>query len=125
MPQFQGHSRCSSTNKLALPQALAQPGGSEWPRNVPPHNNQSGAPPGQYPFTPITEESHPNLDILGDVIITGGAGFLGRHLANSLATAGRRTVLDDLSCSNSTFDCPELLLKESAALGDQSSTVDW
>jgi UDP-glucose 4-epimerase len=88
---------------------LAQPGGSEWLRKVPPRNDQSRASPG---YTPITEESHPNLDILGDVIITGGAGFLGRHLANSLATAGRRvTVLDDLSCSNSTFDSPELLLE--------------
>jgi UDP-glucose 4-epimerase len=49
------------------------------------------------------------LDSLGDVLITGGAGFLGRYLANALATSGRRvTVLDDLSCSNSTFECPEL-----------------
>src|SRR5262245_16179332 len=51
----------------------------------------------------------PNLDALGEVLITGGAGFLGRYLAHTLAASGRRlTVLDDLSCSNSTFDCAEL-----------------
>src|SRR5262245_25546973 len=43
------------------------------------------------------------------VLITGGAGFLGRHLANALDRAGYRvTVLDDLSCVNSTFDCAPL-----------------
>jgi UDP-glucose 4-epimerase len=50
-----------------------------------------------------------NLDTLGEVLITGGAGFLGRYLANALATSRLRvTVLDNLSCSNSTFNCPEL-----------------
>ena len=43
------------------------------------------------------------------VLITGGAGFLGRHLAARLDGAGSRvTVLDDLSCVNSTFDCAAL-----------------
>ena len=43
------------------------------------------------------------------VLITGGAGFLGRHLAARLDAAGRRvTVLDDLSCANSSFDCAAL-----------------
>lgn len=43
------------------------------------------------------------------VLITGGAGFLGRHLAAALADNGWSvTVLDDLSCLNSTFDCPQL-----------------
>ncbi len=43
------------------------------------------------------------------VLITGGAGFLGRHLAADLAGAGWDvTVLDDLSCSNSTFECEPL-----------------
>ena len=56
-----------------------------------------------------TDEAYPNLNALGQVLITGGAGFLGRYLANVLATSGRTvTVLDDLSCSNSTFDCSEL-----------------
>jgi UDP-glucose 4-epimerase len=46
---------------------------------------------------------------LGPVLITGGAGFLGRHLANRIDRAGHRvTVLDDLSCVNSTFDCAAL-----------------
>src|SRR4029077_17315744 len=32
-----------------------------------------------------------------------------RYLVSALAKSGRRvTVLDDLSCSNSTFECPEL-----------------
>jgi nucleoside-diphosphate-sugar epimerase len=45
----------------------------------------------------------------GPVLITGGAGFLGRHLAARLDKAGHRvTVLDDLSCVNSTFDCAAL-----------------
>jgi len=57
----------------------------------------------------LKDKRIPNLDGLGEVLITGGAGFLGRHLANALATSGRSvTVLDDLSCSNSTFDCTEL-----------------
>ena len=49
----------------------------------------------------------------GPVLITGGAGFLGRHLAARLDAAGCRvTVLDDLSCVNSTFGCA-LLASES------------
>jgi nucleoside-diphosphate-sugar epimerase len=52
-------------------------------------------------------------DLLGPVLITGGAGFLGRYLAARLDGAGCRvTILDDLSCVNSTFDC--------AALGSHS-----
>ncbi len=48
------------------------------------------------------------LDI-GPVLITGGAGFLGRFLAQRLDAAGCAvTVLDDLSCSNSTFECAAL-----------------
>jgi UDP-glucose 4-epimerase len=43
------------------------------------------------------------------ILITGGAGFLGRHLARRYAEAGWRvTVLDDLSCPNSGFGVPEL-----------------
>ncbi len=43
------------------------------------------------------------------VLITGGAGFLGRHIAKAMAHEDHRvTILDDLSCVNSTFDCPEL-----------------
>lgn len=43
------------------------------------------------------------------VLITGGAGFLGRFLAARLDGSGYRvTVLDDLSASNSTFDCAAL-----------------
>jgi nucleoside-diphosphate-sugar epimerase len=43
------------------------------------------------------------------VLITGGAGFLGRHLAARLDRDGAPvTVLDDLSCVNSTFDCAPL-----------------
>ena len=46
---------------------------------------------------------------LNRVLLTGGAGFLGRYLAQALANHGLPvTVLDDLSCSNSTFLCPEL-----------------
>src|SRR6476661_1359419 len=59
------------------------------------------------PFASISEGAAPNLETLGEVLITGGAGFLGRYLANALA-ASSVTVLDDLSCSNSTFDCAEL-----------------
>jgi UDP-glucose 4-epimerase len=45
----------------------------------------------------------------GPVLITGGAGFLGRHLAARIDKAGHRvSVLDDLSCANSTFDCAAL-----------------
>ena len=45
----------------------------------------------------------------GPVLITGGAGFLGRHLAARTAAAGHSvTVLDDLSCVNSALDCPTL-----------------
>ena len=48
-------------------------------------------------------------DEFGPVLITGGAGFLGRFLAARLDAKGCRvTVLDDLSSPNSTFDCPPL-----------------
>lgn len=47
--------------------------------------------------------------IPGPVLITGGAGFIGRYLTEALAAAGTPvTVLDDLSCENSTFDCPQI-----------------
>ncbi len=43
------------------------------------------------------------------ILVTGGAGFLGRHVAHALVSRGDTvTVLDDLSCSNSAFDVPEL-----------------
>jgi len=43
------------------------------------------------------------------VLVTGGAGFLGRHIAKAMAHGDQSvTILDDLSCVNSTFDCPEL-----------------
>ena len=46
---------------------------------------------------------------MNQILITGGAGFLGRHLARRYAEAGWRvTVLDDLSCPNSSFGVPEL-----------------
>jgi nucleoside-diphosphate-sugar epimerase len=46
---------------------------------------------------------------LGPVLITGGAGFLGRFLAAKLDASGCRvTILDDLSCANSTFGCAGL-----------------
>jgi nucleoside-diphosphate-sugar epimerase len=49
------------------------------------------------------------MGAMGAVMITGGAGFLGRHLAASIAGRGEPvTVLDDLSGANSSFDCPEL-----------------
>jgi UDP-glucose 4-epimerase len=61
------------------------------------------------PFASTSEGAGPNLETMGEVLITGGAGFLGRYLANGLAASGNSvTVLDDLSCSNSTFDCAEL-----------------
>ncbi len=43
------------------------------------------------------------------ILVTGGAGFLGRHLCAALARAGNEvTALDDLSAANSSFDHPEL-----------------
>ena len=46
---------------------------------------------------------------MGPILITGGAGFLGRNLAARLDREGARvTVLDDLSCANSTFECAPL-----------------
>lgn len=47
--------------------------------------------------------------IPGPVLITGGAGFIGRYLTEALAEAGIAvTVMDDLSCQNSSFDCPQI-----------------
>jgi nucleoside-diphosphate-sugar epimerase len=63
---------------------------------------------------------------MGEVLITGGAGFLGRYLANGLAASGNSvTVLDDLSCSNSTFDCAELQHERQAAFADRCSIAGW
>lgn len=43
------------------------------------------------------------------VLVTGGAGFLGRHVSAALAAEGAQvTVLDNLSAPSSTFDCPQL-----------------
>lgn len=43
------------------------------------------------------------------ILVTGGAGFLGRHFACASSARGDTvTVLDDLSCPNSSFDSPEL-----------------
>lgn len=70
------------------------------------------------PFASVSEGAAPNLETLGEVLITGGAGFLGRYLANALAASGNSvTVLDDLSCSNSTFDCAELRHERISCVG--------
>jgi nucleoside-diphosphate-sugar epimerase len=51
----------------------------------------------------------PNDNVHRRVIITGGAGFLGRHLANHLAVQGWQvTVFDDLSSDNASFAWPVL-----------------
>jgi len=56
-------------------------------------------------------------------LVTGGAGFLGRHVARALAFGGARvTVLDDLSCRNSTFDAPELQSPDITLI--EGSTLD-
>ena len=62
---------------------------------------------------------------MGGVLVTGGAGFLGRHLAGALCARGDRvTVLDDLSSANSSFDCPELgdprIARVKASLRDEA-----
>ena len=45
----------------------------------------------------------------GPVLITGGAGFIGRYVALALAERGQAvTVLDNLLTSNSSFDTPQL-----------------
>lgn len=45
----------------------------------------------------------------GKVLVTGGAGFLGRHVAKALADHGCEvTVLDDLSSPTADFNSPEL-----------------
>lgn len=63
------------------------------------------------------------------VLITGGAGFLGRYLARRLHDSGSKvTVLDDLSCSNSRFDCPQLaasgIKKVQGSVFDKSLVTD-
>ncbi len=48
---------------------------------------------------------------MNDVLVCGGAGYLGRHVAARLAEGGARvTVLDDLSAESSSFDYAELQL---------------
>lgn len=48
-----------------------------------------------------------------NALVTGGAGFLGRHAAEALARRGFGvTVLDDLSSPGSTFDSPQLSAPE-------------
>lgn len=46
---------------------------------------------------------------MASALVTGGAGFLGRHICSALAHRGHKvTSLDDLSCPNANFDAPEL-----------------
>ena len=77
---------------------LATPGNCHWLRH--PSSAARMAEPGTRPQ-------------FGPVLITGGAGFLGRFLAARLAADGWEvTVLDDLSCGNSTFECAALALPQ-------------
>jgi hypothetical protein len=41
-------------------------------------------------FASITEGAGPNLDTLGDVLITGGAGFLGRYFSKRTCGFGNK-----------------------------------
>jgi len=51
------------------------------------------------PFASTSEGEGPNLETMGEVLITGGAGFLGRYLANGLAASGNSVTVrwDDLN----------------------------
>lgn len=58
-------------------------------------------PPHERPHVPVPDA----LQNAGPVLITGGAGFIGRELAGAFAAASVAvTVLDDLSAPASTFD---------------------
>jgi len=59
-------------------------------------------------------------------LITGGAGYLGRHVALALARSGQRvTVLDDLSCANSSFGVPELSHPGICCVRGSTNGADW
>ena len=59
-------------------------------------------------------------------LITGGAGYLGRHVALALAQAGHRvTVLDDLSCTNSRFEVAELSHPSIRCVRGSTNETDW
>jgi UDP-glucose 4-epimerase len=53
------------------------------------------------------------------MLITGGAGFLGRHMAHAWASKGYRvTVIDNLLNGNSTFHCAELNMPTVSCIKD-------
>jgi dTDP-L-rhamnose 4-epimerase len=64
-----------------------------------------------------------------NILITGGAGFIGSHLAERLAAAGHRiTVLDNLSPQIHGPDCPLVAKVRSCAnllQGDVRERADW
>src|ERR1700730_6656200 len=57
---------------------------------------EQAAPPQEKNYN--TFEPKTNMALTGKVLVTGGAGFIGSHIASALATNGARVrIVDDLS----------------------------
>src|SRR5687767_655369 len=76
------------------PPAPASPPGTRWP----PMARRGGGRPKRFWRAPAARAPRPDVSRIMRALLTGGAGFVGSHLADALLAAGHEvSVIDDLS----------------------------